>query len=133
MSKPGADPKAELKQLVPESRVELLHLKACLVAAMDELDVLTAQAGDALNPVLTQQIKADLMDAYSSARTLRDLLAGIMNTGQRLLAQRQSALEAFEMGWSARYLDILARLPQVDSEALRRAVECIGEEEGGLF
>ena len=121
----------ELNQLLPQSRETFIRLSADLLSAIDALDVLKQGESESGNATLVAQIDNALSKAFIDARQQQTLVDAVCQLAVRLLRQQQSAKQAFETGWDARLVDILAHLSNEDCAALRHVLETL--DENSLF
>lgn len=124
------DPKSIFNRTDAEFRTFVGHLLA-LTAGLDALD-------DGLSPdqrALVGQLRDELGAAQSNTRMLVALVRELAGYNLKLTAQRQSARNAYNAGWDARYADLLSRLHPEDHDMLRWIVEHIAADspENSLF
>ena len=117
----------EFRQLLPRGMDEILRLQRRLNSALDHLDELPdlsdaiMEAPQAANEAV-EQTRGDLEIARESVLNIRDRLIELARLIERLVAQRQSAAEAYEAGYEARYVDLIAQLSSAEYFALRQAL-----------
>jgi len=118
------DPKAVLTRLDAQFRASEPHLLA-LAAKLEALDA-------ALPPdqqALAEQLKEELHAVQGDTKLLLALVRELAHYNIKLTAQRQTARQAFESGWDARYQDILSQLHPEDHRMLRWILEHLDRED----
>jgi len=117
----------ELRQMLPRSMDEILRLQRHLTSALDRLDELPnpfrdlVESPKAVNEAV-EQACCDLAIAYETVGNIRDRLIELIRLVERMVAQRQSTADAFEAGYEARYIDLIAQLSGPEYAALRHAL-----------
>jgi len=117
----------ELRQLLPSSMDELLRLQRHLNSALDHLDELYVPFSDLVESPqaaseAVEQARCDLAIARESVGVIRDRLIELIRLAERMVSQRQSAVDAFEAGYEARYVNLIAQLSGPEYFALRQAL-----------
>ena len=123
----------ELRTLLPRRMEDIMRLQRRLnhvEAHLDELptpfdDFLAVDAANAN----VEGAKTDLDLARESIATIRDWLIELCGLVERMAAQRQSAADAYEAGYNARYADLVARLSAPEFFALRQALLKLDEND----
>ena len=118
------DPKAVLTRLDTQFRTFAPHLLA-LAERIEALDATLAPEQQAL----AEQIKAELHAVQGDTKLLLTLVRELAHYNIKLTAQRQTARQAFEAGWDARYQDILSQLHPEDHRMLRWILEYLDRED----
>ncbi len=72
---------------------------------------------------LAQQLKDERGGVQGSTKLLLGLMRELAGYNVKLTEQRQSARTAFNVGWEARYKDILSQLHPADHRMLRWIIE----------
>ena len=122
----------EFRQLLPRGMDEILRLQRRLNSALDHLDTLPdlsdaiLEAPQVANEAV-EQTRGDLEIARESVLNIRDRLIELARLIERLVAQRQSAAEAYEAGYEERYVDLIAQLSSAEYFALRQALADLGD------
>lgn len=112
-----------------KTRAELNRVRAWLDIAIDKVKTWQNEPDKRPSPLEIQEHKDALLMAYARYRILQDKYDGLVLLAQRLLAQKQSAKDAFEVGWKARYTDIVSRLTGTEYADLRRALQRVAEDD----
>src|SRR5579864_1125002 len=124
----------ELRQLLPSGMDEILRLQRHLNSALDHLSDLPSPFGDVVeSPQMVdeavEKARCDLEVAHESVGLLRDRLIELIRLTERMLAQRQSAADAYEAGYAARYVDLIAQLSGPEFFALRQALIKLSDDD----
>ena len=124
----------ELRNLLPSGMDEILRLTRHLNSALDHLSDLPRPFGDVVESSQTvneavEQACHDLEIAHESVGLIRDRLLELARLVERMLAQRQSAAEAYEAGYAARYIDLIAQLSTPEFYALRQALAALSDDD----
>jgi len=117
----------ELRQILPSSMDEILRLQRHLNSALEQLEELPDPFADILESPraadqAVEQARCDLEIARESVGNIRDRLIELIRLVERMVAQRQSAVDAFEAGYEARFVDLIAQLSGPEYSALRHAL-----------
>ena len=118
------DPKAVLTRLDAQFRASEPHL----LALAEKIEALDA----ALPPdqqALAEHLKEELHAVQGDTKLLLALVRELAHYNIKLTAQRQTARQAFESGWEARYQDILSQLHPEDHRMLRWILEHLDRED----
>ncbi len=118
------DPKAILTRLDTEFRASEPHLLA-LAERIEALDMALPPEQQAL----AEPLKAELHAVQGDMKLLLALVRELAHYNIKLTAQRQTARQAFEAGWEARYQDILSQLHPEDHRMLRWILEHLDRED----
>ncbi len=118
------DPKAVLTRLDTEFRASASHLMA-LAEKIEALDAALPPEQQAV----AKQLKAELQAVQGDRKLLLALVRELAHYNFKLTAQRQTARQAFEAGWEARYEDILSQLHPEDHRMLRWILEHLDHED----
>jgi hypothetical protein len=123
----------EIRDWLPHSLDDVVRLQRRLTSALDCLSALPRpfDADGYPHPVDEAVTHAcrDLENAHDSVLTVRDWLIELVQLVERLLDQRQSVVEAYERGYNACYIDLVARLAGPEFMALRRAFRELEDDE----
>jgi len=76
-----------------------------------------------------EQVRGDLLITCGTVGNIRDRLVELTRLAERLVAQRQSAVEGYEAGYEARYMDLVAQLSGSEYAALRQALADLADHE----
>lgn len=112
------DPQAVFTRTDAEFRTFAAHLSA-LAAGIAEVD--TAMPPEQRE--LAQRLQNALREVQGSTKLLLALTRELATYNVKLTEQRQSARDAFNAGWQARYQDILSQLHPADQRMLRWVIE----------
>ena len=121
----------ELGLLLLSGIDDTLRLQRYLNRALDHLsEVLTpfedrVSSNDANTNV--EGARANLEKAHDTVDDVRDRMLELMDLIGRMVAQRQSAAEAYEAGYEARLVDLMAQLSSADYLALRQALAALAD------
>ena len=118
------DPSAVNLRLNDELRVYIVHLRA-LVEGIEALDSVLKPD----NAFVAEQLKAEVHALAGSSKLLLSLLHELRTYNEYLREQRQSARQAFEAGYEARYTDLLTQLHPSDRKALEWVVKLLDRTE----
>lgn len=122
-----------LTPIVSQNKDTFIRLNVDLLLALDTLADLEKALPDPDQNALVQEIRSALTEAFSYARRHQDAAAALADLNARLLRQYQSAKDAYQQGWDARLIDILAHLSDEDVATLRRVIESIRADEDMPF
>jgi len=119
----------EMMARLMQTRTALDTVRRTMDSALDQVKVWHAHPEQVPTPAEIQEHKDTLFSAYGRYRVLQGEYDSLVNLTARLLNQHQSAKNAFEQGWAARLIDLLAQLQGEDLAPLREVLDHIAHQD----
>lgn len=115
--------------LMNKARAEMEQVRVLLDNTLNEIKDWEVRLDLIWTPDELLEHKNALIMAYARVRILQSEYDTLFDFTMRLLAQQQSAKDAFSAGWDARLTDILARLNSDECAQLRQVLLDIALDE----
>lgn len=108
--------------LMNKAQAEMEQVRVLLDGTLNEIKDWEVRLDLILTPAELLEHKNALIMAYARVRVLQSEYDALFGFTMRLLAQQQSAKDAYNSGWEARLPDILARLNNDECAQLRQVL-----------
>ena len=122
----------DLRNLMPDSMDDIRRLLRWLDRVAGHLDAMPTPFDDIVSidgaNRSVEGAKSDLEKARDAVSDIRNRLVEYTRIIERMAAQRQSAIDAYDLGYKARFIDLIAQLSGPEYFALRQALQNLDED-----